>query len=111
MVSICTEPEQRIYIKYKERFGQKTKHMTGQQVHGEKKRVKTEIIRDAHRAKVLSGKFPVGADNVDARLVKDVRTWLPIHDPFSTVTTLGQSSKLMLLKSGLGTRSHQGGPW
>ena len=38
-----------------------------------KKRVKTEVVREAHRAKVPAGKFPVGADNVDARLIKDVR--------------------------------------
>ena len=75
-----------------------------------KKRVKTEFVREAHCAKVPPWKFPVRADNVDAHLIKDVRPWLPIHDPFSTVTTLSQSSKLMLLKSGLGTRSNQGGP-
>ena len=34
---------------------------------------KTRVVREAHRAKAPLEKFPIKADNVDARLIKDVR--------------------------------------
>ena len=48
--------------------------MIGQQVYDENKREKTEVVREAHRAKVLpGGGFPAKAGNADARLIEDVR--------------------------------------